>query len=64
MDDGALKSVCSNCDVVSKSLEEGFVPVLHGDWVFDSNQGCAILSSDAIMQVSNVIEICCVITPE
>ena len=32
-------------------LQEGFVPVLHGDCVLDDAQGCAILSGDKIIEV-------------
>ena len=32
-------------------IAEGFVPILHGDCVLDSEQGCAILSGDKIIEV-------------
>ena len=32
-------------------LQEGFVPVLHGDCVLDDAQSCAILSGDKIIEV-------------
>ncbi|XP_068674230.1 uncharacterized protein [Montipora foliosa] len=31
-------------------IAEGFVPILHGDCVLDSEQGCAILSGDKIIE--------------
>ena len=43
---------------VKRLLEDGFLPVLHGDWVFDDAQGCGILSSDAIMEVIEMIKPC------
>ncbi|KAI3467289.1 hypothetical protein Pfo_023952 [Paulownia fortunei] len=35
---------------VVKALDAGFVPVLHGDAVLDSSQGCTILSGDVIIR--------------
>lgn len=35
---------------VAKAVESGFVPVLHGDAVFDSLQDCTILSGDVIIR--------------
>ncbi|XP_022158795.1 uncharacterized protein LOC111025262 isoform X2 [Momordica charantia] len=35
---------------VSKAINFGFVPVLHGDAVFDDSLGCTILSGDVIIR--------------
>ncbi|RWR77538.1 Aspartate/glutamate/uridylate kinase [Cinnamomum micranthum f. kanehirae] len=35
---------------LSKTIDCGFVPVLHGDAVFDDLQGCTILSGDVIIR--------------
>ncbi|XP_038890099.1 isopentenyl phosphate kinase isoform X2 [Benincasa hispida] len=35
---------------VSKAINSGFVPVLHGDAVFDNSLGCTILSGDVIIR--------------
>ncbi|XP_022946700.1 uncharacterized protein LOC111450692 [Cucurbita moschata] len=35
---------------VSKAINSGFVPVLHGDAVFDDSLGCTILSGDVIIR--------------
>ncbi|TXG56573.1 hypothetical protein EZV62_017886 [Acer yangbiense] len=35
---------------VAKAIESGFIPVLHGDAVFDDIQGCTILSGDVIIR--------------
>ncbi|KAK6157870.1 hypothetical protein DH2020_012118 [Rehmannia glutinosa] len=35
---------------VVKAIDAGFVPVLHGDAVLDSSQGCTILSGDVIIR--------------
>lgn len=35
---------------VVKALDSGFVPVLHGDAVLDTSQGCTILSGDVIIR--------------
>ena len=34
---------------VAEALNRGLVPVLHGDAVYDDDQGCAIVSGDALM---------------
>ncbi|CAM6097959.1 unnamed protein product [Calypogeia fissa] len=39
-----------NSEGVEKVLNAGFLPVLHGDAVLDSAQGCAILSGDVIVR--------------
>ncbi|XAR55907.1 Isopentenyl phosphate kinase [Bertholletia excelsa] len=36
--------------MVAKALDSGFVPVLHGDAVLDTSQGCTILSGDVIIR--------------
>jgi len=46
------KQVASDGDsarVIRGLLETGFVPVVHGDCVYDYAQGCAILSGDDLM---------------
>ncbi|KAE8710191.1 putative WRKY transcription factor [Hibiscus syriacus] len=35
---------------VSKAIDSGFIPVLHGDAVFDDSLGCTILSGDVIIR--------------
>ncbi|XP_019106055.1 isopentenyl phosphate kinase isoform X2 [Beta vulgaris subsp. vulgaris] len=35
---------------VAKSIDSGFIPVLHGDAVFDHSQGCTILSGDVMIR--------------
>ena len=37
---------------VTELLDAGYVPVLHGDCVLDTDQGCSILSGDRIIEVS------------
>ena len=32
-------------------LNQGFVPVLHGDCIFDQTKGCVVLSGDTIIKV-------------
>ncbi|MFA6097008.1 MAG: isopentenyl phosphate kinase [Candidatus Paceibacterota bacterium] len=46
-DSGKLK--LQNLKIVSKVLELGFVPMLHGDIVFDAQKGFGILSGDSII---------------
>ncbi|KAI5064826.1 hypothetical protein GOP47_0019521 [Adiantum capillus-veneris] len=36
--------------MLRKSLDCGLIPVLHGDAVFDSAQGCTILSGDVVLR--------------
>ena len=36
---------------VSDLLKAGFVPIMHGDCVVDTIQGCSILSGDSIIEV-------------
>ncbi|PKI75506.1 hypothetical protein CRG98_004176 [Punica granatum] len=40
----------ANLSTVTKALDSGFVPVLHGDAVLDEAQGCTILSGDVIIR--------------
>ncbi|GAV90536.1 AA_kinase domain-containing protein [Cephalotus follicularis] len=40
----------ADLSMVAKAIESGFVPVLHGDAVFDEVQGCTILSGDVIIR--------------
>ncbi|KNA03825.1 hypothetical protein SOVF_205430 [Spinacia oleracea] len=35
---------------VAKTIDRGFIPVLHGDAVLDHSQGCTILSGDVIIR--------------
>jgi isopentenyl phosphate kinase len=35
---------------VAKTIDSGFVPVLHGDAVLDNILGCTILSGDVIIR--------------
>ncbi|XP_021740002.1 uncharacterized protein LOC110706388 [Chenopodium quinoa] len=35
---------------VAKTIDSGFIPVLHGDAVLDHSQGCTILSGDVIIR--------------
>jgi isopentenyl phosphate kinase len=39
-----------NLDLIAKYLDEGFVPVIYGDVVLDSNLKIAVLSGDQIIQ--------------
>ncbi|KAG9443235.1 hypothetical protein H6P81_014575 [Aristolochia fimbriata] len=41
---------CASNSQVAKAIASGFVPVLHGDAVFDSSLGCTILSGDVIIR--------------
>ncbi|XP_024530450.1 uncharacterized protein LOC9645519 [Selaginella moellendorffii] len=41
---------CDNVSGVREVVDAGFVPVLHGDAVRDSHQGCCILSGDVIVR--------------
>ncbi|XP_065860519.1 isopentenyl phosphate kinase [Euphorbia lathyris] len=40
----------ADLSMVAKAVDSGFVPVLHGDAVFDEIQGCTILSGDVIIR--------------
>ncbi|KAH9315190.1 hypothetical protein KI387_023817, partial [Taxus chinensis] len=40
----------ANISEVAQIIDSGFIPVLHGDAVFDSFQGCTILSGDVIIR--------------
>ncbi|CAI0462984.1 unnamed protein product, partial [Linum tenue] len=40
----------ADLSMVVKAIESGFVPVLHGDAVLDSQLGCTILSGDVIIK--------------
>ena len=44
---------------VADALNRGLVPVLHGDAVYDDDQGCAIVSGDALM-----VRMCDALQPE
>lgn len=43
------------CDSLNSLISNGFIPLLHGDCVFDSVRGGTILSGDTILQVSTII---------
>ena len=48
-----LASLCgqqSNPGLVASQLDLGFIPILHGDVVFDETKGCNILSGDTIIR--------------
>ncbi|KAF7124695.1 hypothetical protein RHSIM_Rhsim12G0133300 [Rhododendron simsii] len=40
----------ADVSMVAKAIDSGFVPVLHGDAVLDTSQGCTILSGDVIIR--------------
>ncbi|KAH6754863.1 Amino acid kinase family protein [Perilla frutescens var. hirtella] len=40
----------ADTSTVVKALDAGFVPILHGDAVLDTSQGCTILSGDVIIR--------------
>uniref|UniRef100_A0A5B7B8G0 Isopentenyl phosphate kinase n=1 Tax=Davidia involucrata TaxID=16924 RepID=A0A5B7B8G0_DAVIN len=40
----------ADVSMVANAIESGFVPVLHGDAVFDGSQDCTILSGDVIIR--------------
>ena len=40
----------SDVGMIEDLMAAGFLPVVHGDAVLDDEQGCAILSGDAIAQ--------------
>lgn len=44
------KIIKHNIEMVNDVLENGFVPVLHGDCVLDKTLGCVILSGDTIIK--------------
>lgn len=47
-----------NTDTIMEVLNNGLVPVLHGDCVLDQSKGCVILSGDTIIQtLSRILEI-------
>uniref|UniRef100_A0A6J0STL8 Isopentenyl phosphate kinase n=1 Tax=Pogona vitticeps TaxID=103695 RepID=A0A6J0STL8_9SAUR len=53
---GTWKTACKGVsqpgiDAVKDVLEAGYVPVLHGDCVLDSERHCCILSGDTIVEV-------------
>lgn len=41
----------SNVATLCDFLEQGFMPVLHGDCVRDTVRGCIILSGDTVIKV-------------
>lgn len=41
---------------VTELLDAGYLPVIHGDCVLDTQQGCSILSGDKIIEVTALIE--------
>ncbi|KAG8366397.1 hypothetical protein BUALT_Bualt17G0075400 [Buddleja alternifolia] len=40
----------ADSSTVVQAIDAGFIPVLHGDAVLDSSQGCTILSGDVIIR--------------
>ncbi|CAL5355013.1 unnamed protein product [Camellia sinensis] len=40
----------ADVSMVAKAIDSGFVPVMHGDAVFDAAQACTILSGDVIIR--------------
>jgi len=49
--DGLISVKRHNIDLLTRILEEGFIPVLHGDIVIDEKQGFAVLSGDIVVEV-------------
>ena len=47
---------------IVQCVAAGFVPVLHGDCVLDTKQGCAILSGDKIIEVLDFSFLSCIQT--
>ncbi|KAG5522429.1 hypothetical protein RHGRI_034567 [Rhododendron griersonianum] len=45
-----LQIASADVSMVAKAIDSGFVPVLHGDAVLDTSQGCTILSGDVIIR--------------
>ena len=41
----------NSCRELEGLILNGFIPLLHGDCVFDSVRGCTILSGDTILEV-------------
>ena len=48
---GDKELLSDSCNSLGMFITHGFIPLLHGDCVFDSDQGCTILSGDTICQV-------------
>ena len=42
----------NSCRELEGLILNGFIPLLHGDCVFDTVRGCTILSGDTILEVS------------
>ncbi|XP_014680646.1 PREDICTED: uncharacterized protein LOC106820648 isoform X2 [Priapulus caudatus] len=40
-----------SAEVLARQVELGFIPLLHGDTVFDRSWGCHVLSGDTIVEV-------------
>jgi isopentenyl phosphate kinase len=51
VDESTSSSYNHLCRRTQELLEQGFVPVLHGDAVLDDKQSCTILSGDVVMRV-------------
>ncbi|XP_072047685.1 uncharacterized protein [Amphiura filiformis] len=49
----------ADLDVLSQSLDEGYLPVLHGDAVLDQATGCSILGGDPLIE-----KLCCHFKPK
>ncbi|XP_071831901.1 uncharacterized protein [Apostichopus japonicus] len=45
------KVTSSDLETITGLLENGFLPVLHGDCVLDQTRGCTILSGDTVIEV-------------
>jgi len=41
-----------NVEEIKHLLQNGFVPVLHGDCVLDTHKGCNVLSGDDVIKVN------------
>ncbi|XP_031490197.1 isopentenyl phosphate kinase isoform X2 [Nymphaea colorata] len=44
------KIQCADISPVTHAIDSGLIPVMHGDAVLDSSQGCTILSGDIIIR--------------
>ncbi|KAL4222374.1 hypothetical protein ACF0H5_018413 [Mactra antiquata] len=44
------KVISHDLNPIVEIIKNGFIPLLHGDCIFDDNKGCSILSGDTIIQ--------------
>jgi len=58
--DGHVTS--DGCCELEKLVIEGFVPVIHGDAILDTDTGCCILSADTILEVFVIMLTCRIYT--